>query len=85
MACTPEGVYHLFGNVWEWTESHNSVRHPTGEVRPDYERRILCGSAWEARSREPKYDLSTIALFGTDWRSRDPSRGFRCARSAAFD
>jgi len=84
-ARSPEGVYHLFGNVWEWTESHNSVRSLTGEVRPDYERRILCGCAWEARSRDPAFDPSNIALYGTDWRSRDMSRGFRCARSASFE
>jgi formylglycine-generating enzyme required for sulfatase activity len=79
-----EGVFHLFGNVMEWTESHHSERGPTGEVRPDYERRILCGSAWDGATRGAGYDLTVYEHWGTDWKSRYMSRGFRCARSASF-
>lgn len=79
-ARTPEGVYHLFGNVTEWTESHTSEQSG-GRFLPHYKERILVGSAWDAGARG--HDLTIIETGGTGAQYRFVSRGFRCARGVA--
>lgn len=74
-----EGVYHLFGNVEEWTESHDS-RRIDGELAPRYDARIVCGGAWNALYNA-NTNLTTIVLAGTGDEARHMIRGFRCARS----
>lgn len=77
---TPEGVYDLIGNVWEWTSSE--LKPYTGgrlpEVRPgDY--RVMRGGAWDRRQ-------NINATYRGYWHVRgdhDYSKtGFRCARDA---
>jgi serine/threonine protein kinase/formylglycine-generating enzyme required for sulfatase activity len=75
-ACTPEGVFHLFGNVAEWTESAMCDVDGKGLV-PRPSDRIFYGGAWDAdpiHIRSPSYEGigSLYALTGL---------GFRSARS----
>ncbi|MEZ6014650.1 MAG: bifunctional serine/threonine-protein kinase/formylglycine-generating enzyme family protein [Planctomycetota bacterium] len=78
---SPEGVFHLFGNVLEWTESHVSERSE-GRLEPRYDRRIMCGTAWFGATMGG--DLTSIEHWGTGPEYRRVTRGFRCARSATY-
>ncbi len=79
-ARTGSGVFHLFGNVQEWTESPLSQRvEQRFEPRPGF--RLIAGHAWDGGTKG-----HTLATFG--WMGIEPSyvnfkTGFRCARSAA--
>lgn len=73
---TPEGVWHMLGNVYEWTET------PFRDVwlmppRLDPGRRIVCGAAFDAQVRS--LDLTQIGHFGVTDADRYWLRGFRCA------
>jgi formylglycine-generating enzyme required for sulfatase activity len=80
---TPEGVYDLIGNVWEWTSSELKP-YPGGslpEVLPgDY--RVMRGGSWNTRE-------NLTATYRGYWYVRgdhDYSKtGFRCARDAPQD
>ena len=81
-ARTPEGLYHMLGNVMEWTESH--VADLTEEVpRPLYDRRVVCGGWWTAETDKPV--LTRIANRGTGKLERFLTQGFRCARSDSLE
>jgi serine/threonine protein kinase len=85
-AATPEGVHHLFGNVWEHTETHVFDRsaEPEGDRRElDYARYIAGGAWWVATDPELQYDLRNSFGF-TMLETSDQGQasiGFRCARS----
>ncbi len=79
-ARTPEGLYHMYGNVAERTESMALTGSPPDPRRMD---RFYCGQAWNAASAsKPMLDP---AYEGTTFDYNDPTAhiGFRCARSAA--
>jgi formylglycine-generating enzyme required for sulfatase activity len=80
-ALTPEGLFHVLGNVDEWTESLVTTPLEDGRllVQP-YERYVLGGS-WDLGSRG-------WPLWGAAMRGIGPHfdlwhTGFRCAKSAA--
>ena len=85
-AATPEGVHHLFGNVWEHTETHVFDRsaEPDGDRRElDYARYMAGGAWWIATDPELEQDLRNSFGF-TVLETSDKgsaSVGFRCARS----
>ncbi|MCB9883218.1 MAG: protein kinase [Planctomycetes bacterium] len=73
------GLYHMFGNAAEWTESHATQFFET-ERRPVFEDRLLAGPWWYASPN----------ITGRSVQKRSASRsgawiayGFRCARSIA--
>lgn len=78
-ARTSSGIFHLFGNVQEWTESPLAQRvEQRFEPRPGF--RLIAGHAWDGGTKG-----HTLATFG--WMGVEPSfanfkTGFRCARSA---
>jgi formylglycine-generating enzyme required for sulfatase activity len=74
-----EGLYHLFGNVMEWTESHHA-EVDGGLVQPRYDTRIGVGCSW---AHGAGYDLRNIARLGLGSADFSIDVGFRCARSAA--
>jgi serine/threonine protein kinase/formylglycine-generating enzyme required for sulfatase activity len=85
-AATPQGVHHMFGNVFEFTESHPFDRSSgmDSELREvDYARYIAGGSWWIATDPELGNDLRSSLGF-TFLEARDhglADLGFRCARS----
>lgn len=74
-----EGLYHLFGNVMEWTESHHA-EVDGGQVEPRYDTRIAVGCSWVHGAG---YDLRNIARLGVGSADFSVDVGFRCARSDA--
>ncbi|MDX1385884.1 MAG: SUMF1/EgtB/PvdO family nonheme iron enzyme, partial [Thermoanaerobaculia bacterium] len=80
-ARTPEGIHHLFGNVWEWTESMAASLGANGELRPLAYDRFVVGAGWDALAREE--NMRTPWIWGTGLNYTVESIGFRCARSAA--
>ncbi|MEQ8766532.1 MAG: bifunctional serine/threonine-protein kinase/formylglycine-generating enzyme family protein [Planctomycetota bacterium] len=73
-----DGLYHMLGNVAEWTES--LVAERIGEAYHSRSaRRFVMGGAWWASSKP--YGLDTHEEFGPERVYSVHSRGFRCARS----
>lgn len=79
-ARSPEGVYHLFGNVAEWTESPPIQPLPTGRT-PRMQDRIAAGHPWDAArvGWEPGHDLRTFLFAGLERESALFLIGLRCA------
>ncbi len=81
-ARTPEGLYHMLGNVHEWTESPRAdvLVDPPVSIPDD---RYIRGGAWDALNApmEPN-DLRTFGKGGAGTLDRRWNIGFRCARSA---
>lgn len=82
-APNPWGFYQVHGNVWEWVEdcfeiSHDNA-HADGSARRGTEcpRRVLRGGSWYS---SPIY-LRSASRFGGIADKRNPSYGFRVARS----
>ena len=75
---TPEGVFDLAGNVWEWTESPY-CRYPydAEEGCGDF-RRVLRGSGWD--TTEPQ-NARAARRYPSVPTARGKSVGFRCVRS----
>ena len=79
-ARTPAGLYHMYGNVAEWTESMALVLADERHFLPHPFERLYFGHAWDAHTKGlgmrdhgfwgigPDFDLEYI--------------GFRCAKSA---
>ncbi len=77
-ARTPEGLYHMLGNVAEWTESF--VAEPVnGGFSPRTESRWVLGDAWFAAEMRGTLDIHEKQ--GFEKTSANYARGFRCARS----
>ncbi len=77
-ARTPIGIFHLFGNVAETTETPTPVRQSGGfEIDPFS--RINLGANYAG----PRGPFPCYGSNGTDAASADARIGFRCARSAA--
>jgi len=77
-ARTASGLFHLFGNVREWTESWVPVPD-AGSWRPDPRARLVAGHSWYAA--EKGHDLTTFALQGIERIYASSMTGFRCALS----
>ena len=80
-ARSPEGVFHLFGNVAEWTESLQPDLEADGFV-PVLWRRIVAGHAWDAARVGPGHTLRTHGFLGVSSGDREFSTGFRCVVDA---
>ncbi|MGE3172175.1 MAG: bifunctional serine/threonine-protein kinase/formylglycine-generating enzyme family protein [Planctomycetota bacterium] len=81
-AATASGIFHLLGNVAEWTESLAPELHE-GRFHPQYHRHIVIGDAWSAANWPGRPgDLTTISTLGPEISYARPNVGFRCARSA---
>lgn len=72
---TPQGVFNLAGNASEWTDSP-FLPHGSNENEGTHLRVVKGGSF-----AEPRQTLRGSARRGLSSRSREPSVGFRCARS----
>lgn len=80
-ARTPEGAYHMFGNVQEFTESMMvHAGEPQGSARPNPLERITFGGAWDAWNVRQAMHAPEYWGIGPD---HNPTHlGFRCAKSA---
>jgi formylglycine-generating enzyme required for sulfatase activity len=80
-ACTPEGIHHAFGNVFELTETVAATLGGDGtfELRPHD--RWVYGAAWDAVAT--RCGMRTPLYQGTGPNDRAFFIGFRCAKSAS--
>ncbi len=81
-ACTPEGLFHMWGNVYERTESMTlAALGPDRALVPQQYERLLYGGGWDAVAQQvPMY------AHNSEWLASDfinDRSGFRCAKSAA--
>jgi formylglycine-generating enzyme required for sulfatase activity len=80
-ACTPAGVFNLFGNVAEWTGSPFLEATAWGfEPRPA--QRYVAGHAWDGGTK--KLTLVQFSFYGIEGSYANPRTGFRCARSVRY-
>jgi formylglycine-generating enzyme required for sulfatase activity len=80
-ARSPEGLFHMYGNVAEMTESVAIALTDPGEPpRPRPFDRIYVGGAWDAASRSE--DMRNANYMGVGPNYDTWYIGFRCARSA---
>ncbi len=77
-AASPEGLFHLLGNVMEFTETPTVARRD-GDLRPDPLWRYILGSAWDAQPRERTLALHEINRI--DETGASNQYGIRCAKS----
>ncbi len=80
-AATATGLFHMLGNVAEWTESLAPELHD-GRFQPRFHRRIAIGDTWYAANWTPPGDLTTIQTLGPETSYVRHTLGFRCARSS---
>ena len=76
------GLYHMFGNVAEWTETVHAEFQDDGTLLPRIHRRLLLGGAWDIVERGDNADLTWHATVGIEETYAQMSYGFRCARSS---
>lgn len=82
-ASTPTGIFHMLGNVEEWTESQApEIRKNGGTFAARPYSRLSIGYHWGAEI--DKKALHTISTNGPEWSWAQHSLGFRCARSIAI-
>ncbi|HEX6811171.1 MAG TPA: bifunctional serine/threonine-protein kinase/formylglycine-generating enzyme family protein [Planctomycetota bacterium] len=80
-AATSSGLFHMLGNVAEWTESLAPEIHG-GVFQPRFHTRIAIGDAWYAANwPAPRGDLTTISMCGPEKSHASHRIGFRCAKS----
>lgn len=77
-ARTPDGLFHMFGNVAEWTESRIAMRGKDG-LDVDPRSRFVAGHAWSDGAKG--HTLATYGRRGIGRMDAAASIGFRCARS----
>jgi serine/threonine protein kinase/formylglycine-generating enzyme required for sulfatase activity len=78
-AASHYGLYHVFGNVREWTESINLVS-VEGVVTPSFEDRFVKGASWkDASDWHRSYGLTLV--FPLKAAVVYHNLGFRCAKS----
>lgn len=77
-ARTPEGLFHMLGNVWEWTESPNADPQSEPPV-PIPDQRVVRGCGWDAEGQGQDLRISRAKTAST--LNRNWTLGFRCARS----
>ncbi len=80
-ARTASGLYHMLGNVSEWTET--PFAEPTQDgFAPRLAERLVAGPAWDAASRAGvQRTLQWWAKGGIEQTYANHRTGFRCARS----
>lgn len=80
-ARSPEGIYHLYGNVDEWTESLRvDLNDPTSPMSYDFERFVF-GGWWE--SAVLQWQTRQAAFRGIAPTEASWYTGFRCAKSVS--
>jgi serine/threonine-protein kinase len=84
-ARTPEGAYHMLGNVAEWTESMCPQVEDGGGFAPRPFTRLIAGHEWDAAKVGPGHTLETLGFLGIEASFAEFRTGFRCAYSAADD
>ena len=80
-AQTPEGLFHMFGNVEELTESMAVVLADETTLVPRPFDRFYIGEAWYANARKAR--MRNMSYWGIGPHYVAASIGFRCAKSAA--
>jgi serine/threonine protein kinase/formylglycine-generating enzyme required for sulfatase activity len=80
-ARSPEGAFHLFGNVAEWTESPQPELTDSGFV-PTMWRRIVAGHGWDAARIGPGLTLEDHGFQGIESADSEFKTGFRCVADA---
>jgi formylglycine-generating enzyme required for sulfatase activity len=80
-SCIFEGVFEMFGNVEEWTESPGVDEDAQGNLQASLTYRIVAGFAWFASAGGA--DVNVFATMIADAGPLHPYfwRGFRCASS----
>ncbi|MEQ8764810.1 MAG: bifunctional serine/threonine-protein kinase/formylglycine-generating enzyme family protein [Planctomycetota bacterium] len=82
-ATTATGLYHMLGNVSEFTSTWIVEKSQTGAAEVRLHQVYVMGGAWNADAWQ-----STLAVhrtFGSDTTHKDVQIGFRCARSARVE
>ncbi|MEZ4298577.1 MAG: formylglycine-generating enzyme family protein [Polyangiaceae bacterium] len=82
MGATPEGVYDLAGNVWEWVQDMKADYDPSMSKDPVQTKgvqRVLRGGGWF--DYDPRW-VRAADRFGLGAGVRDHNVGFRCARGS---
>jgi formylglycine-generating enzyme required for sulfatase activity/tRNA A-37 threonylcarbamoyl transferase component Bud32 len=77
---SPEGAYHLYSNVQEWTESTWEAA-VSGSLVREANRRIMMGGNWWFTLNLPTTPRDAIQHTSITDDDRLSFRGFRCARS----
>jgi formylglycine-generating enzyme required for sulfatase activity len=83
-APNPWGLYHVHGNIWEWTEdcgNDSNIGNPgdgTPRTTGDCTLRIIRGGAWNTDNPHALRSASRVLSRADD---RTPSVGFRVARA----
>jgi formylglycine-generating enzyme required for sulfatase activity len=77
-AATPEGVFNLFGNVDEFTETIPVARLGHGFVPREWDRWVV-GGAWDAVAAGSS--ITNMRFTGISRDDAMETRGFRCAKS----
>lgn len=83
-APNPWGLYHVHGNIWEWTEdcgNDSNIGNPgdgTARTTGDCTLRMIRGGAWNAANPQALRSASRGQSYADD---RSPSVGFRVARA----
>jgi formylglycine-generating enzyme required for sulfatase activity len=72
------GLFHMLGNVYQWTESLG-CEELDGRYEPRLDLRLCLGSPWNAAAR--KLTLESHMQRGPEPGYAHPDVGFRCARS----
>ncbi len=75
---SPDGLFHVLGNVREWTESLVFAGEAKDAFRLSSGHRFTLGCSWSTRIN-PLANLA--ALVPTRLSTRDRDLGFRCAKS----
>jgi iron(II)-dependent oxidoreductase len=75
---SPEGIFNLVGNVWEWTRDLYARYDGAPDAENDGKYRVLRGGAWNS---DPTHLSTTYRLaYDPDFRFA-ANGGFRCVRS----